>query len=163
MNTVHTYIHTYIHIQYNNHVMMNILPAYIHTSMLTRISLHAYRHFTYFYCVPISISFILHTYIHTYIHTASENTEFFSRGMDYTKQGEEILEAAFSLSQLLNGLKTAGVVTYAGTVTGTAYSAFANMPVTYTYIHTYIHTYILTYLLHKYIHTYIQTIYYIHI
>ena len=85
----------------------------------------------------------IHTYIHTYIRTASENTEFFSRGTDYTKQGEEILEAAFSLSQLLNGLKTAGVVTYAGTVTGTAYSAFANMPVTYTDIHTYINIYIL--------------------
>ena len=39
------------------------------------------------------------------------------------------MEAAFSLSQLLYGLQTAGVVTYAGKLTGTAYSTFANMQV----------------------------------
>eukprot|EP01036_Dinobryon_divergens_P028510 gene28510-37464_t len=58
---------------------------------------------------------------------SSESTEFFSLGVDYTKQGEEILDAVSSLAQLLTGLQTAGVVTYAGKLTGTAYSTFANM------------------------------------
>ena len=66
--------------------------------------------------------------MHIY-NTASESTEFFSLGVDYTKQGEEILDAVSSLAQLLTGLHTAGVVTYAGKLTGTAYSTFANMQV----------------------------------